>query len=112
MTQPAGSYFAAEHPMGAYFTPEQAPVPMGAYFMNQAPAPTPFGQLEEPDYTPIAATAGIIWLVARAGGGYVAGRAMAPRGAAGSWGVVGALVGLLAGPIGLGLMGVVALEGR
>jgi hypothetical protein len=100
---------AAANGVGAYFT-QQPP---------QLPSVAGLGQTYyyvEPDdqiSATAAATAGLLWLAARAAGGYVAGRAMAPSsGERNSWGAVGALIGTLGGPAGLGLMGVLALRGK
>lgn len=86
---------------------------VGAYFPYQAPLSGVRGTGDASQLAPLANTAGIVWLVARGVGGYLVGRAIAPqRSDRGTYGWVGALVGTFTGPIGLGIMGVMALEAK
>lgn len=92
---------------GAYFPTQQ---PVGAYFPHQPPS---LGNASSPDLRPLATTASVVWLISRGVGGFLVGRAIAPdREAMGTYGWVGALVGTFAGPIGLGVMGLVAMEAK
>lgn len=98
--------------------PQAAANGFGAYFTQQAPVLPMQGLGEEYYYTEAdgdaaAAAVGTVWLVARAAGGYLAGRAMAPNAAdSNTWGVVGAILGTLGGPFALGLVGLIAMKGK
>jgi hypothetical protein len=119
------SYYAFDNPhgsagMGRYFgydDPQAAANGLGAYFTQQAPVlpMCGLGQDEtngEMDTGSLAAF-GVLWILVRAAGGYVVGRALAPApGDKMSWGVVGSLVGAAGGPVGLGLMAVLSLEAK
>lgn len=103
----APAYHGAPGAQGAYFSQQQ---PMGAYFPYQAP---PLGAAGDPSLRPLATTASVVWLISRGLGGFLVGRAIAPdRDAIATYSWVGALVGTFAGPIGLGIMGLVAMEAR
>lgn len=96
--------------VGAYF-PYQAPRPMGAYFPYQAPMAG--GAMGNANLQPLATTMGVVWLISRGLGGYLVGRAVAPdEDSRGTYSWVGALVGTFMGPIGLGVMGVIAMEAK
>jgi len=85
---------------------------IGAYF-PYAPPPMPMEGVGQFDMDRGTVTAlGIVAIAAVGVSGYVAGKAMAPRGreTAYSWG--GAALGLVLGPIGLGILGAVALSAR
>lgn len=120
------SYYAFDNPsgsagMGRYFgydDPQAAANGVGAYFTQQAPV-LPMSGLgqetndEEMMGTSTLAAFGVLWILVRAAGGYVVGRALAPApGDKMSWGIVGSLVGAAGGPVGLGLMAVLSLEAK
>lgn len=99
---------AAANGFGAYFTQQPPPLPMEglgcAYYGDPATAGAAGAG---------AGAAAVVWLLLRGTGGYVAGRAMAPATSErAAWGLVGALLGMVSGPLGLGMMGVLALKGR
>ncbi|NIR32900.1 MAG: hypothetical protein GWN84_27120 [Gammaproteobacteria bacterium] len=116
-----GEYFESDGGLGSYYGtaydqasanggPPAPTAPLGAYFPYQAPLQ---GVGQSASVTPLATTAGVIWLFSRALGGFLVGRALAPdREARGTYGWVGALVGTFTGPVGLGVMGIVSMEER
>lgn len=104
-----GSYYGAAY--------DQAAVNggTGAYFETRAPAiqREPGSAVGTTSTGAMASTVGALWLISRGVGGYLVGRAVAPtQSARGTYGWVGALVGTFMGPIGLGIMSVVAMEDR
>jgi len=81
---------------------------MHAYAGLGAPTKAPEPAAEEP-----STLATLVSYVAKIGGGYLVGRALAPSKAdALTYGLIGAAVGGASGPFGLGVFGIVSLKQR